>query len=419
MTTAMIWPDVQREDGHWLPAISLAKSLKDAGYQVRMMGIPDTAPIVAPYQVPFTPIMADLFPVGHARERLETAKTDLSYLLAIARGALDSVFTGPTKPHLLVAGFFAALEALIVHHKYNVPIVTFTTFLRHPDSSPKQFAKTTLLDLRSAVASKIISLATGSSTMTIDQFLAPLDTVKEIIAIPKDMDFTDPDWKHSPQVSYVEPMVTRVPLDGSTLPPEPTDYFRPLPPTGRLLYGAAGSQIDVFELSARQFFTSLIEMMNAPGLQNRHLVLSLGHTLYQEFKKTYTDTGGGGARRLPDNVSLAPWVPQLEILARADAVFLHGGLATIKESIWSGVPMVITPMVNDQFENALRLERLDLAVIAELGRLSPDTLREALTKVTSSPWFARSTTRMRQIFIDAENRNPKRSVEVIRGVVAP
>jgi UDP:flavonoid glycosyltransferase YjiC (YdhE family) len=180
-----------------------------------------------------------------------------------------------------------------------------------------------------------------------------------------------------------------------------------------------GSQVEVFEASARQFFTSLIDMMNAPGLRDRHLVLSLGDMLFQEFLKTYTDTGGGGTRRLPDNVSLAPWVPQLDILQRSDTVFIHGGLGTIKESIWTAVPMVVTPMVNDQFENALRIERLDLGVMAEVSRLTPDSLREGLTKVTSSPWFRRATNQMQQVFLAAENRVPKRSVEVVKTIVAP
>jgi UDP:flavonoid glycosyltransferase YjiC (YdhE family) len=419
MTKVTLWPDVHREDGHWLPAVSLAKSLKDEGYQVQFIGIPDTADIVAPYKATFIEILADFFPFGYARERLETGRTQLSHLLAIAKGALDAVFGGPS-PGMLIAGYFAALEALIVHHKYHVPLVTLTTFLRHPNATPALFAKTTLIDLPPAVSAKLIATATGDPTMTIEAFVAPLDAAPELLPAPKEFDFADSDWKHAPQVSYVEPMVTRVPLDGSTLPPPVVDYVHPPPPTGKLLYGAAGSQQEVFELSARQFFEGLIEMMNGPGFSTRQLVLSLGATLFDEFKKIYTDSGAGGTRRLPPNVSLAAWVPQLDILARSEAVFLHGGLGTIKESIMAAVPIVITPMVNDQFENALRIERLELGVMAELSRLTPDRLREALAEVTSGPWFRRAALRMQQIFDAAEHRLPKkRSVEIVRSVAAP
>ena len=49
MSRVIIWPDIYKEQGHWLPYINLAKTLKDAGYTtVEFMGIPDTQSIVAP-----------------------------------------------------------------------------------------------------------------------------------------------------------------------------------------------------------------------------------------------------------------------------------------------------------------------------------------------------------------------------------
>ncbi len=59
------WPDLYREHGHWLPCISLAQTLVAAGHSVAFMGIPDCAPIVAPYGYTFYPILADIYPFGH------------------------------------------------------------------------------------------------------------------------------------------------------------------------------------------------------------------------------------------------------------------------------------------------------------------------------------------------------------------
>jgi hypothetical protein len=59
MSRVIIWPDIYKEQGHWLPCINLAKSLKDAGYAtVEFMGIPDTQPIVQPYGFPFNTILS-------------------------------------------------------------------------------------------------------------------------------------------------------------------------------------------------------------------------------------------------------------------------------------------------------------------------------------------------------------------------
>lgn len=411
MANIMLWPDVHREDGHWLPAVSLAKSLHDRNHDVRMIGIPDTAPIVEPYQIPFTEVLAKHFPFGYAQERfLETGRTVMSHLMPMARGELDDVFTGSEEPDVLVVGYFAALEALIVHHKYNLPLVVLTTFLRHPDMLPALLAKSILLDHPPTVMERMIELCAGEP-MDVDEFVQPLREAPEIIPMPQAFDFRDRDWKHEAQVTYVEPMVTRLRLDGNPVPTPEVTYFHDLPEEGPLLYGVCGSQVEVFESSARQFFLNLIEMMKSPGMRERHLVLSVGVKLYQEFERAFMMENS--PKKLPENVSIASWVPQQEILERAEAIFLHGGLATIKESIWAEVPIVIVPMVNDQFDNALRIEEHDLGVMVEVSSLTPERLREALAEATSSPWIRRAASRMQGIFEDEETRVPKRSVEVI------
>src|SRR4030095_12966971 len=93
---------------------------------------------------------------------------------AIARGDLGFVFDVPQKFDLLIAGYFASLEALIVRQKYGVRLMSFTTFLRHPAASPALFAKSTLVSLPAAVTAKLIGQATGNASMSVDTFIEPL-----------------------------------------------------------------------------------------------------------------------------------------------------------------------------------------------------------------------------------------------------
>ena len=46
---------------------------------------------------------------------------------------------------------------------------------------------------------------------------------------------------------------------------------------------------------------------------------------------------------VPDNVILRPWVPQLEMLARADVFGTHGGMNSTMEALASAVPLVVVP----------------------------------------------------------------------------
>jgi UDP:flavonoid glycosyltransferase YjiC (YdhE family) len=122
------------------------------------------------------------------------------------------------------------------------------------------------------------------------------------------------------------------------------------------------------------------------------------------------------ASTLPANVALFDWVSQLDIVKVADVVFMHGGLATIKESIWEQVPIVIVPLGKDQRDNALRIKRAGVGVEAEVADLSPTDLRKLFTQATSSTWVRQNLATMKGIFQAAEAAKP--SINIIKSVFA-
>ena len=411
----MIWPDIYKEQGHWLPCVNLANTLIAAGHTVRFMGIPDCASIIAPYVSPanlnsfFTPILADIYPPGYTLEnKLEPVgqRWKPAHLFPIAGnpnpdnpadvkpGALDAVFTGPNKPDVLVSGYFTGLETLLISHKYNIPFVTITTFLRHPSDDPAIHAKTKLVYMARAVSQSLIDRVTNNIGMDIDTFIQRLEQAKEIIPCPRDFDFFDADWVHGPSTQYVEPMITRASLDGIGVPPpNPPD----IPTDKKIIYGTSGSQVQDYEGAARAFFVNLIAMMKTQGLDQYHLVLAVGDKLYAQFQVEF-GFDVGGTPTLPANVHLYPWVSQLDILQRAEVAYIHGGLATIKESIWEQVPIVIVPHGKDQHDNASRIRRNGLGVVSEVSNLTPEDLRKLLTQATASHWIERNLLKMKQLF---------------------
>jgi UDP:flavonoid glycosyltransferase YjiC (YdhE family) len=429
MAKIMIWPDVYREHGHWLPAVNLAKSLKDQdpNHIVEFMGIPDCNSIVAPYGATFRPILGNIYPVGHSlNDRLEPIgqRWKPHHLLPMCRGqgGIAELFAPGVKPNVLVAGYFAGLEALILHHKYQVPIVLLTTYLRHPDEDPAMFAKTKLVFMHEQVAQKIMNLAmnrgSGDPDATLEEFLLPLEEAEEMIPCPRDFDYFDDDWKHGDTVTYVEPMVTRVPLDpGITLPTNPVGLNPAIPTDKKIIFATSGSQVADYEDKARQYFQSLIGMMKTAGMENYHLVLAMGDKLLAEFNILYkVDVG---LSTLPPNVTLTAWVSQLEILKKAEVVFMHGGLATIKESIWEEVPIVIFPHGKDQMDNALRIERAGIGIAPKVDVVTPQALRQALTQVTASTWIKQRLAAMRGLFFAQDTASPKPSVGIVLGAATP
>ena len=63
---------------------------------------------------------------------------------------------------------------------------------------------------------------------------------------------------------------------------------------------------------------------------------------------------------IPDNFHLTSYAPQIEILQRAALFITHGGMNSINEAMFYGVPMLVLPLLNDQPGNALRIEELGL-----------------------------------------------------------
>ena len=408
MTKVMIWPDLYKEQGHWLPTLNMAYHLDQAGYDVAYMGIKDCEDIVAPYGYPFHKIFEKIYPLGHTYENsLEPKKQRWKphHVLPLAQGDLDSIFTGDDKPDFLVSGYFNALETLIIHYKYQIPFATVTTYLRHPSQDPAMHALTKLVWMSNTRAKKIMTLANpNGENDDIRKFVKPLDgavegALPEFIVCPREFDFYVDHYEHLPNVSYVEPMVTRPIPEGAPGPEDPLDNLE-LPDDKKIIFGTSGSQVEDYLFQARKLFDNLIKMMSVRGMEQYHLVLAVGPRLYKEYEKKFQDES-------PKNVSLHVWVSQIDVMKRAEVIFTHGGLATIKESIWEKVPIVILPHGKDQMDNALRIRNTGVGVVGEVSQITPDRLRALMLKAVSSRWIEKKLQKMHDIFYRYEMWEPK------------
>ncbi|MGC4065061.1 MAG: glycosyltransferase [Polyangiaceae bacterium] len=179
-----------------------------------------------------------------------------------------------------------------------------------------------------------------------------------------------------------------------------------VPAGKKLIFASSGSQVQDYESRAKAFFNALIAMANTQEMDKYHLVLAVGEKVLAELNVDY----GIDVKKstLPENVTLASWVSQLDVLNEAStaAVFTHGGLATVKESIWSRVPIVIVPHGKDQLDNSLRIERNGLGVTVQQEGVTAENFRKVLTQVTASTWIRRNLEKMRGVFEVLETTKP-------------
>jgi MGT family glycosyltransferase len=101
---------------------------------------------------------------------------------------------------------------------------------------------------------------------------------------------------------------------------------------------------------------------------------------------------------LPDNVHVERWVEQTDVLAAADVVVCHGGSGTTYGALAAGVPLVVVPVLADQFENGRRVGAFGAGVMVDrpttngrrqiLGPADASRIAEAARTVLEQPRYA-------------------------------
>ena len=69
---------------------------------------------------------------------------------------------------------------------------------------------------------------------------------------------------------------------------------------------------------------------------------------------------------LPEHVIAVPYFPQLDLLRRSAAFITHGGANSLMEATTLGVPVLVSPLCNDQFHNAAFVARAGTALASLL-----------------------------------------------------
>ncbi|RJE89651.1 hypothetical protein D3P07_05280 [Paenibacillus sp. 1011MAR3C5] len=101
---------------------------------------------------------------------------------------------------------------------------------------------------------------------------------------------------------------------------------------------------------------------------------------------------------IPTNFIVRSYVPQLDILSRADVFVTHGGANSIYESLCSGVPMVVLPQVFDEYMGALMVERAGTGIYMRDERVGAEGLREAVDRIAALPEYKENCAKIRHSF---------------------
>lgn len=129
----------------------------------------------------------------------------------------------------------------------------------------------------------------------------------------------------------------------------------------------------------------------------RHVLVSLGtlngpagERFYRVVTEALADLGSdlqavvvgpAPADGAPSHMMFTDHVPQLALLPRMDAVVSHGGHNTVCETLANGLPLVVTPIRDDQPIIAQQVADAGAGIRLRFGRLRASDLRDAVLSV--------------------------------------
>lgn len=109
-----------------------------------------------------------------------------------------------------------------------------------------------------------------------------------------------------------------------------------------------------------------------------------------------SDTTRFGA--IPDNFIVQQTFPQMPVLERATAFITHGGLGSIHETLWNGVPFVSVPQHFEQLRNTLAATRHGAGIVLDAecyGRpVEGAAIFDALQRVLADPSYRTNARRL-------------------------
>ncbi len=193
----------------------------------------------------------------------------------------------------------------------------------------------------------------GLEDVTLEEFNAPADDAN-IVFLPRR--FQPAEETFGDGFAFVGACIGE---RGERAPWDPPANGRPL------LLVATGSFSFGYQ---REFLRTCVEAAADTGW---HVVVSAGSLADSD---DFAD--------VPDNVELHRWVPQLEVLERADAFVSHAGMNSVMEAMYFGTPVVAVPHTPEQRLIAARLQELGLGAHLPRGEVTGERLYEAVNRVS-------------------------------------
>ncbi len=90
---------------------------------------------------------------------------------------------------------------------------------------------------------------------------------------------------------------------------------------------------------------------------------------------------------LSENVAVYEWVPQIEVLKRAALFISHGGMNSVHDSLYFGVPLLVVPQQFEQTTNAMRVVELGAGLMLKAKQVNAQAIRDSAVRLLTESHF--------------------------------
>jgi UDP:flavonoid glycosyltransferase YjiC (YdhE family) len=118
----------------------------------------------------------------------------------------------------------------------------------------------------------------------------------------------------------------------------------------------------------------------------------------------------------PGNVRIERYIPQSLLLPHCDLMVMHAGSNSLLAALDIGLPMVVVPLIADQFFNAHVLRELRLGLVVPHAQLTLASVRAAVDEVLANPLYRENVRRLQAEMHTLPNE--QHAVELIQQVAA-
>ena len=367
------------EKGHLNSSLKIAKTLKSRGHKVVYLQLFEFEDYVRKEGFEFAPLFGEFFPRGCPVPR------DYSIsLFAEVRRFFDQLAAGQHR----TPQDFLKEELNKVLEMVQPELLIMDSYLAIPMMPAMPRNKPPCILLNSTIVDPYTETAFSYVAGMITLFLCP-------------QEFDLPNQHRLPEYHYVEASCDLNRKETVDFPWERIDEGK------KLVYCALGSQshwshegADLAEKlrNIQKFLQAVINALS--DRTDCQLVMATGmHLRAEDFHS------------VPVNAVLVNETPQMAVLKKADLAITHGGLNSVKECIFFGVPMIVFPVTKEQSANAARVIFNKIGVAACINTASEETIRSLLAKIESDPGFKDRAAAMMEIFHKAERE--QRAVTLI------